>query len=152
MRTFLLKNNIPVIKWGGLPDNTFFEGEIPDGYNLAISPSGNTIIIDVDVKGNKNGFENIPHLIQMELDKTFNYKTKSGGAHYYINYSGSQLLMNRATKHGIDLRIGAKDNNAGGYAKYYHNKDIRECIDLIKNSSEHMNKWIEKLFSSPHNN
>lgn len=152
MRTFLLKNNIPVIKWGSLPDNTFFEGKIPDNYSLAISPSGNTIIIDVDVKGNKNGFENIPHLIQMELDKTFNYKTKSGGAHYYINYTGSKLLMNRATKHGIDLRIGAKGNNAGGYAKYYHHQDIRECLDLIKDSSEHMNKWIEKLFSSPHNN
>ena len=63
MKSFLVNNNkTPVLKWGSLQDNTFFEGEVPDGYKLAISPSEGIIILDVDVdldKG-KNGFYNIP--------------------------------------------------------------------------------------------
>ena len=148
MKSFLLNSeNKPIIKWGLLPDNTFYEGVVPDGYSLATCPSGNYIILDVDVKNGKNGYENIPHLIQIELDKSFNYKTKSGGAHYWLEYKGDKILKNTSTEFGLDLRIGAKNGNNGGYVKYHHNVDIRECISLIKETSEEVNKWLEKLFS-----
>ena len=148
MKSFLLNSeNKPIIKWGNLPDNTFYEGVVPDGYSLATCPSGNYVILDVDVKNGKNGFENISHLIQIELDKSFNYKTKSGGAHYWLEYTGDKLLKNTSTEFGLDLRIGAKKGNAGGYVKYHHNIDIRECIHLIKDTSKELNLWLERLFT-----
>ena len=33
MRSFLLKNNKPIISWGALSDGTLFQGEIPEGYD-----------------------------------------------------------------------------------------------------------------------
>lgn len=48
----------------------------------------------------------------------------------------------RETSKGKDLRVSEK-----GYVKYHHNKDIRECVHLIKESSEELNEWLEKLFS-----
>lgn len=146
MKSFLLKNNCPVIKWGNLPDGIFYEGVIPEGFDLAVSPSDNYIILDVDVKNNKNGYEYIPHLIQIELDKSFYYNTKSGGRHYWLNYTSNKELLNRATQYGLDLRV-AKGKYAKGYVKYPHSKDIRECIHLINTTSEFMNLWLEKLFS-----
>lgn len=148
MKSFLLKDNKPIVKWGMIPDNTFFEGEVPEGYALAVCPSQNIVILDVDVKNGKNGFENIPMLILMELDNTFYYDTKSGGRHYWIRYTGKEVLLNKSTDLGLDLRIGATKDNCGGYVKYYHNKDIRECEHLIKNSSTYMIKWLEKLFKN----
>ena len=59
MKSFLLKNNVPTIKWSMLKDNTFFEGTVPEGYDLAVAPSDNIIILDVDNKNGKNGFLNI---------------------------------------------------------------------------------------------
>jgi len=147
MKTFLLKDNVPVIKWGMLPDNTFYEGIIPEGYALAACPSDNIVILDVDNKNGKCGWENIPHVINIELSETFHYFTKSGGAHYWIRYTGNKVLKNTSTKLGLDLRIGAKGSNSGGYVKYHHNVDVRECVHLIKESSEKLNKWLEKLFS-----
>ncbi len=148
MKSFLLRNGTPIIKWGNLPNNIFYEGVVPEGFDLAVSPSDNYVILDIDVKNGKNGYEHIPHLIQIELDKSFNYKTKSGGAHYWIEYTGNKTLINKSTEFGLDLRIGAKKGNAGGYVKYHHNVDIRQCIPLIKQSSEHLNNWLEKLFSN----
>jgi len=148
MKSFLLnKYNKPICKWGMLPDNVFFEGEVPESYYLAVAPSDNIIILDVDCKNDKNGYENIPHLIQIELNETFNYKTKSGGAHYWIKYTGRKTLKNTSTEYGLDLRVGAKGSNAGGYVKYHHNVDIRECVDLIKPSSKSLNEWLKSLFS-----
>jgi hypothetical protein len=147
MKSFLLKNNTPIIKWGMLPDNTFYEGIIPEGYALAVCPSDNIVILDVDNKNGKCGWENIPHVINIELNETFHYFTKSGGAHYWIKYTGNKVLKNTSTKLGLDLRIGTKGLNSGGYVKWHHNKDIRECVHLIKKSSENLNKWLEKLFS-----
>ncbi len=146
MKSFLLKDNKPIVKWGLIPDETYFEGTVPEGYALAVCPSANIVILDVDNKNGKCGYEHIPMLIQMELDTTFNYKTKSGGAHYWIEYTGNKELLNTSTKYGLDLRIGAKPNNAGGYVKYHHNVDIRQCKHLIKPSSEKLNKWLESLF------
>jgi len=148
MKSFLLKDNKPIIKWGMLPNNTFFEGNIPEGYALAVCPSGNIVILDIDKKGIKNGYEYIPMHIKVELDNTFNYKTKSGGEHCWIEYTGNKVLKNTSTEYGLDLRIGAKGSNSGGYVKYRHNVDIRECVHLIKPSSENLNLWLERLFSS----
>jgi hypothetical protein len=148
MKSFLLKNNHPTIKWSMLPDNIFFEGVIPEGYDLAVCPSGNYIVLDVDVKGDKNGFEHIPSYFKAQLDTSFYYDTKSGGRHYWLEYTGDKYLLNKATKYGLDLRVGAKGKNAGGYVKYVHPVDIRQCIHLIKKTSPDLNEWLEGLFSN----
>lgn len=147
MKSFLLNSQYrPIVKWGLIPQNCFFEGPIPEGFFLAVAPSENIVILDVDNKNNKYGYDNIPHLIQMELDKTFHYKTKSGGAHYWIEYTGNKTLLNTSTPLGLDLRIGAIEGNCGGYVRYQHNADIRQCIHLINKSSDKLNIWLEKLF------
>lgn len=164
MKSFLLnKENKPIVKWSMVPNETYFEGEVPEGYALAACPSDNIVILDVDVKNGKCGFNHIPDYnnfikfifkifkikkqsIFDELNGTFNYKTKSGGAHYWVKYTGNKELLNTSTKYGLDLRIGAKPGNNGGYVKYNHNVDIRECKHLIKSSSEQLNEWLESLF------
>lgn len=148
MKSFLLKNNIPTIKWGLLPDNTFFQGNVPDGYDLAVCPSGSYIVLDVDVKNGKNGYSNIPPNVLGELIHTFWYETKSGGSHYWLDYTGDKVLLNKSTPLGLDLRIGKneKTGNNGGYVKYRYNKDIRECIYLIKKTGKELNEFLENLF------
>ena len=61
---------------------------------------------------------------------------------------GGKLLKNSSTEYGLDLRIGARNNNAGGYVKYHHNVDIRECVHLIKHSSNKLNEFLENLFAN----
>jgi len=154
MKSFLLnlKTNTPTIRWGMLKNETYFEGTIPEGYALAVCPSGNIVILDIDVKNGKNGYSNIPPNILGELIHTFWYETKSKGAHYWIEYTGKETLLNTSTKYGLDLRIGAKKGNAGGYVKYHHNVDIRQCKHLIKPSSNELNQWLETLFCGVNNN
>jgi len=152
MKSFLLsnKNNTPNVKWGLVPPFYYFEGKVPEGYSLAVSPVNNYIVVDVDCKNGKNGYENIPMVILAELEETYNYKTSSGGGHYWLEYTGNKILKNTSTKYGIDLRIGAKNGNAGGYVKYAPAKqgdDIRNHIQEINKTSEAMNIWLEKLFS-----
>lgn len=103
MKTFLLKGKKPCIKWGSLKDETYFEGEIPDGYSLAVSPTEGYIIVDVDVTPDKNGFANIPFSIRGELECTFNYKT-TRGRHYWLKYTGKEELANKTSNQSIDLR------------------------------------------------
>jgi hypothetical protein len=150
VKSFLLRNGTPTCKWGSIPSGYYFEGEIPEGYNLAVSPTDEYIVVDVDCKNGKDGFENIPMVILVELNESYHYNTKSGGAHYWLKYSGTGLLKNTSTKYGIDLRIGAKDGNCGGYVKYWpalKGDDIRNHIEEIKGTSLIMNEWLEKLFS-----
>lgn len=148
MKSFLLnsKTNTPIVKWSLIPDNCFYEGTLPDGYDLAVCPSGNIVILDVDEKNGKSGHSNIPLVIFDELLNTFNYQTKSGGTHYWIEYTGNKTLLNTSTSKGLDLRVGAKGSNAGGYVKYYHTVDIRQCTHLIKSSSNELNLFLESLF------
>ena len=152
MKSFLLKSNTPTVKWSLVPNNCFFEGVVPEGYALAVAPSENIIILDVDEKNGKSGHSNIPLVIFDELLKSFNYHTKSGGAHYWLKYTGDKVLLNTSTKYGLDLRIGAKKGNAGGYVKYHHNVDIRQCVHLIKETSSELNQWLESLFCGVLNN
>ena len=151
MRSFLLKNNRPCVKWSMIPENCFFEGEIPFGYSLAICPTNEKmVVVDIDCKENKsNGYLNIPENIFNELLQSFHYKTTSGGMHVFLNYTGNKTLLNTTSKLSIDLRIGKnyKTGNNGGYVKYNHNVDIRKCVHLIKEASPRLNKWLEKLFS-----
>lgn len=142
MKTFLLKDKSPTIKWGNIPYGYFFEGKVPEGYDLAVVPYHPFIVLDVDVKGDKNGFNYIPNIILSELFETYWYETKSGGRHYWIKYSGDKTLMNRATKYGIDLRCEGR-----GYVKWNSPDDVREIIPLINESSKKLNTWIESLFS-----
>ena len=149
MKSFLLNSNYkPIIKWGMIPDNCFYEGNVPNGFFKAVCP-GKYIVLDVDNKSpDKSGFNYIPDNILNELEKSFNYKTKSGnGRHYWLLYLGNKMLKNTSTKYFLDLRVGQTENNSGGYVLYYHNKDIRECIHEIKETSLELNKWLEKLFS-----
>lgn len=149
MRTFLLRNGKPLIKWGSLPDNTLYEGRIPDGYDLAVNPHSPYVIIDVDRHGNKDGFLNIPEYLKCELESTLHYQTKHNGMHYWFYYTGTKKLYNKASEHGIDLRTGNSEDYNGGYVKW-HPRNAFDIIDVMwqaKQSSKKLNKWLEDLFS-----
>lgn len=141
MKSFLLKGKMPIIKWGNLPDNTFFEGKLPEGYSLAICPSKGYVVVDVDVHDDVDGFTHIPMLIQEELQNTLSYKTKNHGRHYWLKYSGNKPLGNKTSGLGIDLRTDR------GYVVWYHEEDIRDILSQVNNTSLKMNEWLEKLFS-----
>jgi hypothetical protein len=143
MKSFLVKGKKPIIKWGQLPNETYFEGVVPEGYSLAVCPSGEKgyVIIDVDCHGNKNGFDNIPKKLISELDNTLNYPTKNNGKHYWVRYTGNKPLGNKTSGLGIDLRTNK------GYVVWNYQKDVRECLHLINDSSLELNQWLEKLFS-----
>lgn len=140
MKSFLLKDKMPIMKWGSLPEETYFEGNLPEGYSLAISPSGTYIVLDVDKHGDIDGFENIPWNIQKELSYTLTYRTKNNGQHFWLNYSGDKKLANRTSGLGIDLRTDK------GYVVWYSDSDIRDRLSEIKISSDLMNQWLESLF------
>lgn len=142
MKSFLLKGKQPILKWGQVPDEIYFEGEIPQGYSLAITPNAPYVIVDVDQHGQINGFDHLPTDIKSILEKSLNYPTKNNGRHYWIKYTGSKKLMNKASGLGIDLRT------ENGYVKWYLPTDIRDYKYLIKDSTEHLNEWLEKLFTT----
>lgn len=149
MKSFLLnKDYTPVVRWGLIKNNVYFQGEIPEGMHLACSPSDNIVIIDIDNKNGKNGFEHISINILKELRSSLYYNTKSGGAHCFIEYTGNKILKNMSTEKGIDLRIAAKGKNCGGYVRWQHNIRPEECIHLIKKSSKELNIFLEDLFSN----
>ena len=143
MKSFLVKNKKPIIRWGQLPDETYFEGTVPEGFSLAVSPWGHEgyVVIDVDRHGDKDGFDAIPKELEAELLSTLSYRTKNNGRHYWIKYTGDKPLGNKTSGLGIDLRTNK------GYVVWYHDKDIRECLSEIRESSLELNKWLEKLFS-----
>lgn len=132
-----------------LKDETFYEGIIPKGYDLAVSPNSPYIIVDVDRhEGGEDGFNHVPKNILQELNLTFNYPTEHNGRHYWLKYTGNKLLPNKASGIGIDLRIGAREGNNGGYVKWHprDSMDIREQLYNINDTSSMMNDWIEQLF------
>ena len=141
MKSFLLYDKKPTVKWSLIPDSVFFEGTIPKGYGLAICPHNPYIILDIDVHGNINGFSNIPTNIRDEYKKSLWYDTPSGGRHVWLKYTGSIELMNKTSGLGIDLRTHK------GYAKWYLDKDLRSYVHLIKETSNDMNIWLESLFT-----
>ena len=142
MKTFLLKNKKPLVNWGLLPDNVFFEGRVPEGYSLAICPGKGFIVLDVDRHGSVDGFDNIPKEILEILDKTFNYNTKNNGKHYWFKYTGDKILANKTSGLGFDLRVENK-----GYVVYYKTDDIRNNIDKIQFTTPILNIWLETFFS-----
>ncbi len=142
MKSFLLKGKQPILKWGNIPDEIYFEGEIPQGYSLGVNPSDPYIILDIDIHGNSNGFDNIPDYLLLQLSEHFCYDTKNNGRHYWLKYTGDKKLMNKASGLGIDLRTEK------GYVVYYPNNDIRDQLHLIKDTSKEINIWLEKLFTN----
>jgi hypothetical protein len=141
MKSFLLKGKQPIVKWGMLPNNIYFEGNVPEGYNLAVSPSDKYIVIDVDRHGDSDGFKNIPEDIILELEKTLSYNTKNNGKHYWLEYFGGKPLANKTSGLGYDLRTNR------GYVVWYDKRDIRNCLHLINKTSENLNIWLETWFS-----
>jgi len=125
-----------------LKENTYYEGKIPEGYDLCISPSKGYIIVDVDRHDNKDGFKHISKQILKELEETFHYKTKNNGVHYWFKYTGDKELLNKTSGLGIDLRVGTK-----GYVVFYAPGDIRNYINKVNKTSLSINKWVENLFS-----
>lgn len=140
MKSFLLKDKSPILKWGQIPDEYYFEGDIPEGYAIGISPSAPYIILDVDRHGSISGFDNIPMVIQAQLDFHFSYPTKNNGRHYWLKYTGTQHLMNKTSGLGIDLRTNR------GYVRWYMPGDIRDYIEEVKPTDPLLNEWLEKLF------
>jgi len=114
MKSFLVKNKIPTIKWGSIPHGIYFQGEVPEGYKLAVCPSKDTIIVDVDVHGEPNGYDNLPDFVLNACRYTLHYKTKSGGLHIWLKYPDHQLL-NKTSGLGMDLRTNK------GYVCWYTN-------------------------------
>ena len=154
MRTFLLKEKIPVCKWGLIPENTLYQGLIPDNYDLAVNPHQPYIIVDVDRHGKKDGFLNIPEHLKAEMNATLHYPTKNNGQHSWFEYSGDKVLINKASNLGIDLRIGNKKFNEkewthGGYVKWHprNTMKIEDVLHLANKTSKDMNNWLESLFS-----
>lgn len=154
MKSFLLRNGKPLIKWGLLPDNTLYNGKIPEGYDLAVNPHQPYIIVDVDRHGKKDGFLNIPKHLKSELDSTLHYPTKNNGMHYWFYYTGNRTLANKASNLGIDLRTGNKkftktEWTNGGYVKW-HPRNTMNIVDVLykaKQSSLELNSWLEEIFS-----
>lgn len=142
MKSFLLKGKRPIIRWSMLPNETYFEGPLPDGYNLAVMPSEGYVVVDVDRHGDIDGFEAIPEKLKYELAQTLKYTTKNDGHHYWFKYTGKNYLGNKASGQGIDLRVGLK-----GYVVWYPQEDPRSLMHLVKDSSKEMNQWLEDLFS-----
>lgn len=152
MRTFLSRKKKPICNWGSLSQNSYFEGVVPEGYQLCINPSTGYIVIDIDfdAEKGKNGYNNIPTDLYSEMLNSYNYGTPRGGLHVWLKYSGNKTLINSTSELNIDLRIGPKDGNNGGYVVYYpanNGKDIRNHINEIKETSIKLNNWLESLFS-----
>jgi len=140
MKSFLAKNKKPIIRWTLLPEETYFEGSVPEGYSLGISPGPGYIVVDVDRHGDIDGFDNVPRRFRDELDNTLHYTTKNNGGHFWFKYSGSGYLGNKTSKLGIDLRTDK------GYVVWYIDGDIRDRMDDIKETSAELNAWLEGLF------
>lgn len=143
MKSFLVKDKKPTIKWGMLPDEIYFENEVPLNYKIAVCPNEPYVILDIDRHNDIDGLKNIPQKIKEELFNThFYYQTKNNGYHVWLKYTGNKILLNRTSKLGIDLRTH------NGYVIWYLDKDIRSYIHLVKDTSENLNLWLEKLFSN----
>lgn len=140
MKSFLLKDKKPIVKWGQIPEGVYFEGEIPEGYGLAICPHFPYVILDVDSHDGITGMDNIPVTLLNELNLTLKYNTKNQGVHYWLKYTGEEILKNKTSGLGIDLRTHK------GYVKWYLDKDIRSYINLIKPTSKELNLFLESLF------
>jgi hypothetical protein len=140
MRSFLLKKKKPIVKWGMIPDGVMFQGKVPEGYNLAISPHDPYIILDVDMHGDISGFDSIPENINFQLAQTLKYGTKNDGFHYWLKYTGDKKLMNKASGLGIDLRTSK------GYVVWYPKENIEDMVQYISETSPLLNEWLEKLF------
>ena len=142
MKSFLCINKKPICRWTKIPQGTFFEGNIPIGYDLGICPGEAYMVIDVDRHGVINGFDSIPSELKQELNNTLHYPTRNNGMHYWFKNTSKKTLANKTSGLGIDLRIEDK-----GYVIWYKDGDIRDYISQIKEPTSDMNSWVESMFS-----
>lgn len=76
-------------------------------YNIGLVTGGGLLVIDIDVKNNKNGFQSLQQHGK-ELPTTVKVRTPSGGIHLYYHAEGK--ISNKVNLYdGIDIR------GEGGY-------------------------------------
>lgn len=143
MRSFLVKDKKPLWKWRDIPEGVTYCGQLPEGYDLAISPGPGIIVVDIDMHGKVDGYDTIPNEIMVELSQTLFYKTRGNGTHCWFRYTGNEILPNKTSNLGIDIRVESK-----GYVVWYHNREIESCLDEINFTSKLMNEWIESIFKA----
>ena len=82
-------------EWFSSSSNLAIHTDTYNEYNL--------VVLDIDVKGNRNGFETLSRM-NVVLPETFSVKTPSGGMHYY--YVTKEHVKNgvNAIGPGIDVR------------------------------------------------
>jgi hypothetical protein len=140
VKSFLVKPSGGTVGyWSQLPDGTFFEGEAPDGLKIGVSPSIGMVVIDIDVKNGKNGWNTIPKDIIFLLNQHFNYTTKSGGRHVWLKTK--ENLVNRATPEGVDLRVGGK-----GWCVWYSPVQPKDAEILITQAEPALEEWLKLKF------
>lgn len=69
---------------------------------LACGPESGVAVVDVDVKGKANGFDEI-HAAGWEIPETLRQQTPTGGAHYFYQWDSSVKNKNNF-KPGVDIR------------------------------------------------
>jgi len=69
---------------------------------LACGPESNVAVVDIDVKGSANGFDEI-HAAGWEIPNTLRQQTPTGGAHYFYEWDASVKNKNNF-KPGVDIR------------------------------------------------
>lgn len=148
MKTFPIWGKKPWIKWGSIPDQTFYKLPLDEGFSLGVTPNQGQIILDIDNKPNQtNGWDSIPDkLVEKFKKEHFIYNTNSG-AHVWFWYTGDKKLLGRTTKYGLDLRIPAQNGHCGNYVKWYLPNDPREYMHLVKETDEEINNFIEQYFA-----
>ena len=70
-------------------------------YNIGVRATG-LVILDIDVKGNINGFESLKAL-GLKLPQTYAVRTPSGGLHLYFDASGERYGQ-RDLAPGVNIR------------------------------------------------
>src|SRR5262249_25506565 len=85
------------------------------GANYLVAPGEQHFILDLDVKGQRNGIADLTHLelIYGDLPDTFIVKTPSGGLHAYYKGSAPASVAKKSLGGGIDIR-----GNFNGKASY----------------------------------
>ena len=80
------------------------------GYAVLCGPGG-VLVVDVDVKGGVDGFE---ELKEWNLPETFEVHTPSGGRHLYYVHPGGELT-NRGIGQAIDIRANPRSDGGHSY-------------------------------------
>lgn len=78
-----------------------------ENYNVAVVTGNGLMVIDVDMKNNKDGLESFQPFLKY-FPKTFTVKTPNGGYHYWY-------LVNKDVPCKVNLYEGIDIRGEGGY-------------------------------------